>query len=401
MGKTENIIQTRITQFLFILLLFALPSTVTAKEKNGENEVDHLALAALLIRDGFYERAEAALMSVDEQELKNKAQKLKNNEELIRFYTFSGLVALKKQSFSTASVHFEKAVTAGSTEIVVKVYLAQAYYGDRQFKKAVEVIEKNIAILNEYPALYGIFAQSLWNIDKKEQAYSVIAQARRKMPDDKQFLRQELFFLIGFKLYSTALLRADEFMLKHSMDENDFLTIGRALRKSGEYKKALHFLEKGALTYPESRNIRLELSGCYHDSGSLLTSAAILETVSVSDETLAAQTAELYRRAKRFLKSLFLNMSIDDQKEKLKQRLAYFIEVEEFESVVAMYSDASRAGLLENEDIIYAFAYSNFMTGNYPRTENLLSRITRNDLFKKAAELRKSMEIHLKESSSH
>ena len=143
MGKTENIVQTRITQFLFILLLFALPSTVTAKEKNGENEVDHLALAALLIRDGFYERAEAALMSVDEQELKNKAQKLKNNEELIRFYTFSGLVALKKQSFSTASVHFEKAVTAGSTEIVVKVYLAQAYYGDRQFKKAVEVIEKS------------------------------------------------------------------------------------------------------------------------------------------------------------------------------------------------------------------------------------------------------------------
>ena len=165
------------------------------------------------------------------------------------------------------------------------------------------------------------------------------------------------------------MLFRSEFMVKHNMDENDFLTIGRALRKSGEYKTALHFLEKGVLTYPESRNIRLELSGCYHDSGSLFTSATILETVSVSDEALTAQTAELYRRAKRFMKALFLNMSIGDQKEKLKQRLAYFIEVEEFESVVAMYSDASRAGLLENEDIIYAFAYSNFMTGNYTKTE--------------------------------
>ena len=400
MGKTENIVQTRIVAVFLTVLFFALPLTTNAKgkEKEKENEVDHLALAALLIRDGFYERAEVALMSVDEQGLKNKAEKLKNNEELIRFYTFSGLVALKKQSFSTAAVNFEKAVAAGSTEIIIKVYLAQSYYGDRQFDKTAGIIDKNRSVLNEYPALYGIFAQSLWNIDKREQAYSVIAQARKKMPDDKQFLRQELFFLIGFKLYSTALLRANEFMVKHNMDENDFLTIGRALRKSGEYKTALHFLEKGVLTYPESRNIRLELSGCYHDSGSLFTSATILETVSVSDEALTAQTAELYRRAKRFMKALFLNMSIGDQKEKLKQRLAYFIEVEEFESVVAMYSDASRAGLLENEDIIYAFAYSNFMTGNYTKTEDLLSRITRNDLFKKAAELRKSMEIDKKDS---
>ncbi|HSW60135.1 MAG TPA: hypothetical protein VLJ60_05015, partial [bacterium] len=63
-------------------------------------------------------------------------------------------------------------------------------------------------------------------------------------------------------------------------------------------------------------------------------------------------------------------------------------------------SDASRAGLLENEDIIYAFAYSYFMTGNYLKTEDLLSRITRNDLFKKAAELRKSMEISQKDNTS-
>ena len=388
MGKTENIVQITVV-LLLAVFLWGQPLIADSKK----NEVDYLSLAALLIKDGFYERAETALISIDEEELKKEALEKEDNTRLIRYYTFYGLIHLKKKNFGQAGVYFEKSIKNGSQDILVKVYLVQAYYGLRNFKKTVVTIEKYPDVLKEYYKLYGIYAQSLWNLNLKGKAYNVLQTALKKHPQEKAFVRQELFFLIGLKLYQTALERAQQFLASEELSKDDYITIGRALRKAGQSEKALPLLERGLLTYPDDKNIRLELSGCYHDTSMDYTAAVIMEKASLTDPGLIAQTSELYRRAKRYVKSLFLNMSIVDQKEKLKQRLAYHVEMGEYESVAAMYTDSSRAGLLENEDIAYAFAYSFFMTGNFEDCEMLLSGITRNDLFRKAAELRKSIEV--------
>ena len=388
MGKTENIIQAAV---IILLALFIGTQPLTAKKKS--DEVDYLSLAALLIKDGFYDRAETALISVDEEQLKKQALEEEDNTRLIRFYTFTGLIHLKKKRYGQAAVSLEKSIKSGSQDVLVRVYLVQAYYGQRNFKRTVVTIKKYPQVLKEYYKIYGIYAQSLWNLNLKGEAYNVLQVALKNHPKEKAFVRQELFFLIGLKLYQTALERAQDFLATEELSKDDYITIGRALRKAGQAKKALPLLERGLLTYPDDQNIRLELSGCYHDSSMNYTAAVIMEKASIEDPELIAQTAELYRRAKRYVKALFLNMSIPDQKEKLKQRLAYYVEMGEYESVAAMYTDASRSGLLENEDIVYAFAYSFFMTGNFDDSEMLLTRITRNDLFRKAAELRKSMEV--------
>jgi len=346
-----------------------------------------------LIKDGFYDRAETALMSIDEEQLKKDSVEEEDNTRLIRFYTFYGLINRKKKNDGQAGVNFEKAIKNGSEDILVRVYLVQATYGQRNFKKTVATIRKYPQVLKEYYKIYGIYAQSLWNLNQKAKAYDVLQTALKEHPEEKAFVRQELFFLIGLKLYQTALERAQEFLASEELSKGDYITIGRALRKAGQAQKALSLLERGMLTYPDEQNIRLELSGCYHDNSMDYTAAVLMEKAAINDPELIAQTSELYRRAKRYVKALFLNMSITDQKEKLKQRLAYYVEMGEYESVAAMYTDSSRAGLLENEDIVYAFAYSFFMTGNFEDCEMLLGRITRNDLFIKAAELRKSIEV--------
>lgn len=388
MGKTENIIQAAV-----IILLVVFIGTQPLMAGSKKDEVDYLSLAALLIKDGFYDRAETALISVDEEQLKKEAFEEEDNTRLIRYYTFTGLIHLKKKRFGQAAVNLEKSIKSGSQDVLVRVYLVQAYYGQRNFKRTVVTIKKYPQILKEYYKIYGIYAQSLWNMNLKGQAYNILQIALKKHPKEKAFVRQELFFLIGLKLYQTALERAQVFLATEELSKDDYITIGRALRKAGQAEKALPLLERGLLTYPEDKNIRLELSGCYHDGSMDYTAAVLMEKASYDDSELIAQTAELYRRAKRYVKALFLNMSIPDQKEKLKQRLAYYVEMGEYESVAAMYTDASRSGLLENEDIVYAFAYSFFMTGNFDDSEMLLTRITRNDLFRKAAELRKSMEV--------
>ena len=81
-----------------------------------------------------------------------------------------------------------------------------------------------------------------------------------------------------------------------------------------------------------------------------------------------------------------------DQSAKLKQRLAILLELRRFEQAAAMDEDLLRVGLLEDEDIRYALAYAVFKTGDFAAAEKQLQKLSRPDLFRKAAELRRAMQ---------
>ena len=51
----------------------------------------------------------------------------------------------------------------------------------------------------------------------------------------------------------------------------------------------------------------------------------------------------------------------------------------------------SRLGLLADEDVRYALAFSLFQVGDFDGAEAHLKKLTRTDLFQKAAQLRKAM----------
>ena len=76
----------------------------------------------------------------------------------------------------------------------------------------------------------------------------------------------------------------------------------------------------------------------------------------------------------------------------IKQRLAILVELSDFESVAAMDDALERLGLYENQDILYAHAYSLYRTGAFDQSRSQLSGLTRPDLFRKATELRSAME---------
>ena len=107
---------------------------------------------------------------------------------------------------------------------------------------------------------------------------------------------------------------------------------------------------------------------------------------------MAADTAELYRQAGRLYRAININSEIPDQKTKMKQRLAILVELSDFESVAAMDDALERLGLYENQDILYAHAYSLYRTGAFDQSRSQLSGLTRPDLFRKATELRSAME---------
>ncbi len=377
-------------RILIVILLLILSLPVMAKEK----DVDYLSLAAILIKDGHYDRAEAALMKLEIAQEANKAQG--NDEEVIedkaRFYTLKGLVQLKKQDFVNAKASFQSAIQAGQTELVVYVYLAQAAYGDKDYRTTLDAIANAGEQAKSVKGLYTIKAQSHWKLDEKNSAWNALQAGLDQFPDEAVFLRQQIFFLLELKLYQDAIVIGNKYLSRAEAVVEDYLAIGSSLRKSHEAEKSISILEKAKLIYPDDTRVVVELAHAYLDSDKVVVAAELFQHVASLDTEYMSEAAELFRRAGKLGRALNLNAQVRDKAKKLKQRLAILLEYEDFELAAAMDKPLNRIGLLEDEDIRYATAYSLFKAGQFDEASEQLSFIKRPDLFRKSTELRKVMQ---------
>jgi tetratricopeptide (TPR) repeat protein len=171
----------------------------------------------------------------------------------------------------------------------------------------------------------------------------------------------------------------------------DYLAIGRALRKSRQFDEAIFFFEAALLKFPENREALLECAHAYLDLDKKHVAAHLFERASVYDPQLAVETAEVHRRAKQYLRALYWNSQIGDQQEKIKQRLAILVELEEYGKVAAMKDSIYRVQLVEDDHVAYAMAYSHFKLGDYENAEAYLKSVDGPEVFDKATRLRKAM----------
>ena len=101
---------------IFFILLTVLQLTVLAADKSKSDEIDHVALAALLMKDGHYARAAETL---------NEADTTKKEFDFIQYYTIKGLIFTKQQLYKVANEQFYKAIESGQTEPSIYLYIAQ------------------------------------------------------------------------------------------------------------------------------------------------------------------------------------------------------------------------------------------------------------------------------------
>ncbi len=144
--------------------------------------------------------------------------------------------------------------------------------------------------------------------------------------------------------------------------------------------------------YPGDADVNKVLAHAYLDQGQINTAAELIYEASLLEPALTGEASELFRRAGRPNRALMLNGQISDQQVKFRQRLALLLELKRYEQAAAMENDLRRTGLIEDEDIRYALAYADFKTGDFDTAELHLQKLTRPDLFRKAAELRRAIQ---------
>ncbi|WP_181935619.1 lipopolysaccharide assembly protein LapB [Wenzhouxiangella sp. 15190] len=377
---------------LWLILILVLGNTAGAQEEPAsqpEDEVERLSLAALLIGDGNYERARGVLAAIDVDD---------PDVDRVRYHSLDGLVALNLDELSRAEAAFERALEAGREREeppadVVWLYLAQARFGREDHAGTLEALDGADSETTDLPSVYLMRAQSHWQMGDLESAWQVLSKGAGRFPDRAgDFTRQQVHLLVEQGLYQEAAALGQRFMAQGEATANDALAIGNALREAGEYEQALSILESARLE--DSDNVRLArvLAQTWLELDKVLPAADILHEAARLDPALMAEAAELYRRAGWLMQALTLNARVIDQSKKLKQRLAIFIELGRFDQAAGMESDLVRTGLLNEEDIRYALAYALFKTGRYEQAESHLARLTQDDLFRKANELRRAME---------
>lgn len=371
-------------QILLTLLLAAGMGLAASAHAAGEEEdVDYLALASLMLRDGNLDRA---LLALDQVDLEAEGV------DLTRYYTLRGMTHVRRNEHEPARDALELAIESGAADALVYIYLAQTQFHLQDYAGAIGALKGAGAAVERVPSVYHMKAQSYWLLEDHVMALATLDQASETFPDDPSFLRRKVFYLVDLGLFQRAAALGRRYLAQSEGKLEDYVALGNALRASGELQEAAVLLEQAQLHYPDSPEVRKVLAHVYIDRGQMGVAADVLYKAALLDPPLMAEAAELYRRSGQIYRALIINSQLSDQPEKFRQRLALYLQMENFEQAAAMELPLRRVGLLEDEDLRYAIAYALFKTGDFEAAETHLASLERPDLFRKAAELRRAIQ---------
>lgn len=384
---------------LLVVVQLMLFSAMNVQAEKNTLEIDYLSLAELLIQDGNYDRASAALNEVRFDDPK---------VDLAKYYSVLGRLFYFTSSFGDAQKAYIQAIKKITVEdryqtsrfpeqlrdedLLVFIYAAQTEYALENYQSAIDFIKRSEHVGEKLVFSYTLRAQCHWKLKQFDNTWSVLDQGQVAFPANNKFMRQKIFYLIELGLFQKASEMSIAYLDKFKPETKEYVALGRALKEAGDLDRAALILEKAKLEYPEDVAIMIELAAVYIERDQPVAAADLFAQATIYSPQLVADTAELYRQAGRLYQALNMNAEILDQKGKLKQRLAILIELERFEMVSAMGEALYRTGLLQDQDIAYAYAYALFKTGDFEQAREQLDSLKRPDLFRKATELRKAMD---------
>ncbi len=337
-------------------------------DASGENEdkIDHLELAAVLISDGHFDRAELVLAEVDPTD---------EGLDLARYYMLAGVVALKLGNSQQAVDLLEDSIEAGQTDPLVHVFLAQALFAVERYEETIDALDDAGEVADGIEGSFLIQAQCHWRMEDRVGAWQALDEGLAKFPGAIGLMRHKVMLLMEMGLYHQALEEGESLVSHDEATAEDCVAIAEALRRGNQFHDAILVLEVARLRYPESEPVLRQMAQTYLDDGWPLTAARIMHEASMQNPDLRVDAAELYRKAGNLLLALYVNAQIVDQPVKVRQRLGILIELGRFEEAAALEDRVSRLGLLDDDAIRYAMAYILYRIGDLVGAEKYLKGI--------------------------
>jgi len=369
--------------FLTLMIGLLLSTTLFASNKKPKDEIDYVVLATVLMKDGYYSRANDALKNVD---LEDKTV------NLAQYYTLEGLVKSKLLEYKESNIYFYKAIKNGQIQKSIYVYIAQNSFKLKNYEDAIKALNSAKEFVSSKPKLMALKAEIFYRLKQYNNALVELAQVNKLHPKYYAAYKQRFAYLVKLQLFQSALSDATVYMKHAKANARVTISFINALRKSKQTTKAIKLAENAHLLYPKNATMTVLLANLYIDKDMIQAAADLFDEASIQDPKYIKDSSEMFRRAKDYAQAMYKNSQILDAKEKYKQKVALYLEFADYEKVIATESALKRNGLLKEQNMLYALAYSFYMTGEFDKCEYYLKKITRSDLFQKAIELRKNMD---------
>lgn len=411
------------------MLILGLAGVGLAQQVEDSSQAEALALAGVLVSDSHFDRAAMVLAEVQPEEL--------DQGQLHTWHKLRGRILQDQGDHAGAAEAFEQALAielpvprrpknarraveweaaraeAASQLGLLRLYTAQALLTataeavpaeqEQAARRALELLGQARPHTAEREGHWQLLARAHTVLGQWDAAWEALSEGRSRFPDEAGFMRQQIFVLIELGLSRQAVELGSEWLDSFGATPEAVLAISEALRRSAageaassQLLEAQLMLEEGRLRFPGHAEIRRQLARVLMERGLPLAAAELLREAAVGeavdyDPALALESAELYRRAGRLDRALFLNSFVPDPVDKSKQRMGILLETGDFARVVAMEERLSRLGILQDDRITYGLAYAWFRSGSPDQAEALLKRIRDPEVFRAATELREAM----------
>jgi len=367
---------------VLFLLLSCLPAATLYASGQPEAErardgdpVDYLGVAAVMLRDGQWDRAEAALAHVDPS--------TKGVDEG-RFYALRGALRLQLSLPEEAAADLEKAVRAGNRDPSVALALAHACHDCGRYAEALATIGLAPG-MPQSPGRLSLEAACLWELDHVEEALAVLGKAVELFPASVPLRRQAVSCLLALGLTQEAALQARALCDAAGADPEAHLLYAEALRRTGGRRETVLALEEARLRFPGDARFTISLARAYAQEGKQGSAADLGEQAAAMDPRYCLEAAGMAREAGRTEGALRLIALAAEGPERTRQRFLILVEGGFFEEAVSLQAALEETGAFADAGLLYAMAYARFRTGGYGEARALLDRIPEASYSGKAA----------------
>jgi tetratricopeptide (TPR) repeat protein len=361
-------------------------------------DVDRLALAAVLLRDGHPERAAGVLAEIDETD-----PAVAETLDWARLRTLQGLAALQLRRYPEARDRLADAVGRPGVDPVTRVYLAQAH-----------------AALGDHAAALATAAQVLADASlpaaTRRDTWLLVAQSRRAQKDNvgafaavdaaaalgvepgtgaQAVARLRFAILVDLGLYQAAAEFADGFGTPDSADPDwtdATLAVAAGLLKAGDATAAAARLESALLQRPTDERLRVLLSEAYAALGLPVAAASQMGVVAMRVPARLADAAELERRAGRMGRALQHSAGVLDPVARVRTRLGLALDQGRFAAAIALAPKVTTVGLDRDDRVRYGLAYAYFRAGDTVAARRWLTGIADGTVYEAAIQLRAAIE---------
>lgn len=413
----------------YLPLLWALSMMpLSAKTDDTAPVVDHLSVATMMIFDGKYDKAREELDNVDPSSQEFDAEK---------YYTMLGVLDVKEEKYQDSITNFNKAVEATKIKIYtappkakeskeylfslfsekkeapkkvaieptfdaekirteklgrLHINLSKSYYKLKDYANTIKELDLAGEMGQDQAGLFTLRAECYWKLKEYNGALEALSRGGELFPEDKKLLKQKFYYFAELKLYQAAIDASKAYMEKGEATDKEYVALAQMLLSGEQLDSAIKVLEEAKILFPATPKIAMLLGHAYLKRDMVHITANLFEQASYYDDNYTKEASEMYRRAKDLPHALYLNSKLSDNKEKLKQKVAIFVDRGEFEKIIGLKDGLNRYGLLSDDNLRYALAYAYFMVKDYDQAEIHFKKISDSSLFSKATIIRKSIE---------